>query len=87
MGELMRSLDWSLTPLGPVERWPQSLRTSISICLNSRFPILIWWGPDLVKLYNDAYREILGAKHPAAMGARGRDVWPEIWHIIGPMLA
>ncbi len=87
MGELMRSLDWNRTPLGPVERWPQSLRTSVSICLSSRFPILIWWGPDLVKLYNDAYREILRAKHPAAMGARGRDVWPEIWHIIGPMLA
>ena len=70
-----------------MERWPQSLRTSVSICLNSRFPILIWWGPELVKLYNDAYREILGAKHPTAMGARGRDVWPEIWHIIGPMLS
>ncbi|MGZ6125155.1 MAG: ATP-binding protein, partial [Myxococcales bacterium] len=50
-------------------------------------PILIWWGPDLVKLYNDAYRVILRSKHPAAMGARGRDVWPEIWHIIGPMLS
>ncbi len=83
----MRSLDWARTPLGPIERWPQSLLTSVSICLNSRFPILIWWGPDLVKLYNDAYAEILGAKHPAAMGARGRDVWPEIWHIIGPMLS
>jgi signal transduction histidine kinase len=86
-GELMRSLDWSRTPLGPVDRWPQSLRTSVSICLSSRFPILIWWGPELVKLYNAAYREILRAKHPAAMGARGRDVWPEIWHIIGPMLS
>jgi signal transduction histidine kinase/DNA-binding response OmpR family regulator len=84
---MMRSLDWSRTPLGPIERWPQSLRTSVSICLNSRFPILIWWGPELVKLYNDAYRDIVGTKHPGAMGARGRDVWPEIWHIIGPMLS
>ena len=54
MGELMRAKDWSQTPLGPVAEWPQSLRTSVSTCLNSRFPILIWWGPDFVKLYNDA---------------------------------
>lgn len=85
-GALMRAIDWSTTDLGPVEAWPQSLRTAVSICLSSRFPILIWWGPHLVKLYNDAYRPILGAKHPAAMGQRGRDCWPEIWHIIGPML-
>ena len=86
MGASMRALDWSATPLGPVEQWPQSLRTSVSTCLNSRFAILIWWGPDLVMLYNDAYREIIGAKHPAAMGRPGRECWPEIWHIIGPML-
>jgi PAS domain S-box-containing protein len=86
MGALIRAKDWSKTPLGPPETWPQSLRTSVSVCLNSRFPILLWWGPDLVKIYNDAYRLILGGKHPRALGARGRDVWPEIWEIIGPML-
>jgi PAS domain S-box-containing protein len=86
MGAFMRSLDWSKTQLGAVETWPQSLRTSVSICLNSRFAILVWWGPDLVMLYNDAYREIIAAKHPAAMGNPGRECWPEIWHIIGPML-
>jgi PAS domain S-box-containing protein len=86
MGAHMRSLDWSKTALGPVQQWPQSLRTSVSICLNSRFAILIWWGPDLVMLYNDAYRDIIGAKHPAALGQPGRDCWPEVWHIIGPML-
>ncbi len=86
MGAYMRSLDWSRTPLGPVPQWPQSLRTSVSTCLNSRFAILIWWGPDLVMLYNDAYRDIIGAKHPAALGLPGRECWPEIWHIIGPML-
>jgi signal transduction histidine kinase/DNA-binding response OmpR family regulator len=86
MGVLMRSMDWSATGLGPVETWPQSLRTSVSTCLNSRFPILIWWGPELIKIYNDAYRPILGGKHPRSMGQRGRDCWPEIWHIIGPML-
>lgn len=84
---LMRSLDWSKTPIGPVEQWPQSLRTSVSICLNSRFPIILWWGPQQVILYNDAYRPILGAtKHPQAMGQPGRECWPEIWDIIGPML-
>src|SRR5437016_1550672 len=87
MGALMRSLDWSKTRLGPVEEWPQSLRTAVSICLSSHFPMLIWWGPELVKLYNDAYRPILGAtKHPQALGQPGRECWPEIWHIIGPML-
>jgi PAS domain S-box-containing protein len=82
----MRSTDWSQTALGPVASWPQSLRTTVSTCLNSRFPILVWWGPDMLKLYNDAYRPMLGSKHPRSMGQRGREVWPEIWHIIGPML-
>ncbi|WP_395815223.1 ATP-binding protein [Archangium minus] len=87
MGVLMRSTDWSRTVLGPVETWPQSLRTTVSTCLNSRFPILVWWGPDLVMLYNDAYRPMLGRdKHPRALGLPGREVWQEIWHIIGPML-
>jgi len=87
MGALMQALDWSSTPLGLVGDWPQSLRTVVSICLASRFPMLIWWGPELVMLYNDAYRPILGAtKHPAAMGQRGRECWPEIWDVIGPML-
>lgn len=86
MGALMRSLDWSSSLLGPVSAWPQSLRTSVSICLNSRFAILIWWGPGLVMLYNDAYRDVIAGKHPAALGHPGRECWPEIWHIIGPML-
>lgn len=86
MGAYMRSFDWSKTLLGPVENWPQSLRTSVSTCLNSRFAILIWWGPELVMLYNDAYRDIIVGKHPSALGHPGRDCWPEIWNIIGPML-
>ena len=87
MGVLMRSLDWSATPLGAVENWSQSLRTAVSICLSSRFPMLIWWGNELVMLYNDAYRPILGTtKHPQAMGQCGRNCWPEIWDVIGPML-
>jgi len=87
LGARMRALDWSATSLGPVESWPQSLRTAVGICLGSRFPILIWWGRNMVMLYNDAYRPMLGStKHPRALGAPGRLIWPEIWDIIGPML-
>src|SRR5581483_5367305 len=87
MGALMRALDWSKTPVGPPSDWPQSLRTAVGILLSSRHPMFLWWGPELVQFYNDAYRPILGtAKHPAAMGQRGRECWPEIWHIIEPML-
>ncbi len=86
MGELMRSHDWASTPLGPIEGWPQSLRTSVSICLNSAFALLVWWGSELVMLYNDAYGLILGEKHPNALGMAGKQCWPEIWSIIGPML-
>ncbi len=86
MAQLMRATDWAATPLGSVESWPQSLRTAVSICLASRFPILIWWDSELVMLYNDAYRPMLGTKHPASLSAPGHAVWPEIWHIIGPML-
>ncbi len=86
MGELMRSVDWSATPVGPVERWPQSLRTVVSILLESRFPMYIAWGPRFTQFYNDGYRPILGAtKHPAAMGRSTPDTFPEIWPIIGPM--
>jgi PAS domain S-box-containing protein len=86
LGALMRSMDWSGTVLGPIDGWPQSLRTSVSTCLNSRFAILVWWGPDLIMLYNDAYRDIIASKHPAALGKPGRECWPEVWETIGPML-
>jgi len=86
MGALMRSLDWAKTPLGPVSNWPQSLKTSLSICLASRFPIVMYWGPEYVVLYNDAYSTILGSKHPWALGQRCQDCWAEIWDTIGPML-
>ena len=82
----MRAKDWSQTPLGPIEEWPQSLQTSISICLDSRFPIVMYWGPEFVVLYNDAYSKILGSKHPWALGQRCSDCWVEIWDTIGPML-
>ena len=83
----MRSFDWSDSDLGPPGRWPENLRTAVSLCLTSRFPILIWWGPDLNVLYNDAYIPFLGrAKHPSSLGRPGREVWAEIWDTIGPML-
>src|SRR5436190_20237985 len=86
MGRLMRGHDWAATALGPVAQWPQSLRTAVSICLASHFPMLIWWGPQLVKIYNDAYRPMMGTKHPQALGQPGRECWTEIWDILGPML-
>jgi PAS domain S-box-containing protein len=85
MGSLMRSVDWSKKPLGRTTEWPQSLRSALSICLNSSFPIAIYWGRDLVLLYNDAWSPILGAKHPWALGRPAREAWSEIWDIIGPM--
>ncbi|MEO6329393.1 MAG: PAS domain-containing protein, partial [Ginsengibacter sp.] len=86
MGEFIRTMDWSETLIGDPATWPQSLRTSVSICLNSNSPILIWWGKDLVKIYNDAYRDLIATKHPKAMGAKGADVWPEILPNVLPML-
>ena len=86
MGALMRSMDWSNTSLGPVENWPRSLQVSAGICVSSRFDLIVWWGADLVMLYNDSYRRTLGRKHPGALGRPGREVYPEIWDVIGPML-
>lgn len=85
MGARMRALDWSAT-LGPVEGWPQSLRSAISILLPSRAQIVLFWGRDLVALYNDAYRPVFGTKHPWALGRPARDCWREIWHVLGPLL-
>ncbi len=88
MGALMRTIDWSTTPVGPVAAWPQSLRTALSILLETGFPMYIAWGPDFTQFYNDGYRPILGStKHPAAMGRGTRETFAEIWDIIGPMFA
>jgi signal transduction histidine kinase len=88
MARRIRALDWSHTTLGAVETWPQSLRTSVSTCLDCAFPIVLWWGPDLAILYNDEYLQIMGsAKASWALGQPGREVWKEIWGVIGPMLS
>ena len=85
MGSLIRQKDWTHAPIGNSESWPQSLRSAVSICLGSAFPIAIYWGPELALLYNDAWSPIAGAKHPWAVGQSARAVWPEIWDTIGPL--
>lgn len=88
MGQLIRDFDWKTSPLGSPEYWSQSLLTTLSIILNSKFPMFLWWGPELIQFYNDAYRPSLGqnGKHPKALGQPGVDCWPEIWPIIKPLI-
>ncbi len=84
LGALMRATDWSKTALGPVQSWPQNLKTCIRIVLTSRQAMFVWWGDDLINLYNDAYRNILGDKHPGALGQPAQVVWSEIWDQVEP---
>jgi PAS domain S-box-containing protein len=87
MGALTRGYDWSATPLGKPDAWPQSLRTAVRILLNTNHPMFIWWGPELTQFYNDAYRQTMGPeRHPSALGQGGRECWAEIWDIIGPQI-
>ena len=79
MGARMRGLDWSATPLGDPEHWPQSLRSTVSMLLPSKAQLILFWGPEFTVLYNDAYRPVFGAKHPHALGLAGREAWREIW--------
>lgn len=87
MGARMRAHDWRSTPLGEPHTWPRSLKTAVRIMLTSRQPIWIGWGRALIYLYNDAYKSIIGGKHPWALGRPTAEVWREIWPDIGPMLA
>jgi signal transduction histidine kinase len=82
-GRLLLSTDWAATPLGPMERWPQALRIAVSICLNSRFPMFVWWGPQAINIYNDAYAPVLGKRHPRAFGAPAQETWSDIWDVVG----
>ena len=84
MGALMRAWDWSKSPLGQPSLWPDRLKSAVATCLSSQFPMVIWWGPDLIMLYNDAWQPILGeTKHPAGLGRPGAESWPETWPIVG----
>lgn len=84
MGGLIQQYDWATSKLGAMEDWPQSLQSAVSICINSNFPIAIYWGIDLVLIYNDAWSPIPGNKHPWALGKPAIEVWPEIWADIEP---
>lgn len=88
MAERIRQYDWGRTPLGVPEQWPQLLKITVHILLTSRHPMSIWWGPELIQLYNDAYRETLESdQHPLTLGRPARESWPETWEIIGPEIA
>jgi PAS domain S-box-containing protein len=85
MAELTRQFHWEHTSLGPIERWPDELINTVSLLLASRHPMFLWWGPEHIQFYNDAYRpSIREDKHPLALGQRGEECWPEIWPVIGP---
>ncbi|MGA3238526.1 MAG: PAS domain S-box protein [Bryobacteraceae bacterium] len=86
MGALIRSIDWSATPIGAPESWTPALRMMVRLLLANRFPLLLWWGPQYCQIYNDAYRPVLGDKHPRSMGQRASECFPEIWPIIGPLI-
>lgn len=86
-GDIVRHIDWASTPLGSVETWSQSLKSTVGIVLHSRHPMFVWWGPELIQFYNDAYAPSFGqGRHPSAMGQRGRDCWGDIWPIIWPQI-
>ncbi|HET7675626.1 MAG TPA: hypothetical protein VFL54_08915, partial [Gammaproteobacteria bacterium] len=87
MSATVRSFDWASSPLGPQDGWSQSLKTAAGICLHSCFPMMVAWGPDLRLLYNDACLPVLGpGKHPGALGRPMREVWSDVWDVVGPLL-
>jgi PAS domain S-box-containing protein len=87
MADLVRQFDWSRTPLGPIQGWSDILVTTVNLILASRHPMFLWWGPELIQVYNDGYRPSIRAdKHPSAIGQPGAECWPEIWPIIGPQI-
>ncbi|MFY1826628.1 ATP-binding protein, partial [Myxococcus fulvus] len=87
MGRLIGAMDWSGTAVGPMDCWPQSLKTALSVCLGSRFPMFVWWGRDLTVFYNDAYAPILGTlKHPRFLGGAAQAQWAEVWDTLVPLV-
>src|SRR5664279_3525650 len=84
LGALMRAKDWSRTSVGPAQNWPQNLKTCVRIILTSRQAMFVWWGDELINLYNDAYKSIVGDKHPVALGQPAGIVWREIWDQVAP---
>ncbi len=87
MAGLIRSHNWAATPLGPSEEWPSSLKAMVRMALTTRHPVFIFWGPEHICLYNDAYSASLGPeKHPAILGMPAHQAWPEVWSIVGPQI-
>ena len=86
MEALIGAFDWSKTAIGPPEGWSAALRTMVRILLANRFPMLLWWGPEYISIYNDAYRPILGRKHPWGLGKPVRQCWSEIWDVLQPLI-
>ncbi len=86
MADLVRTRDWSMTPLGALDNWPESLRCSVNMMLATHFPCTFYWGAEMIQFYNDAYLPLMGEKHPVALGQRAEECWPEAWEIIGPQL-
>lgn len=86
MRSLIDNFDWAQTPLGPMEKWSPTLKIMIPFLLRNRFPLLLWWGPQYVSIYNEAYRPVLGAKHPWALGKPVSECWSEIWHVLKPLI-
>ncbi|HLM66576.1 MAG TPA: PAS domain-containing protein, partial [Longimicrobium sp.] len=85
MAARWRALDWAATPLGPVQAWPPRLRAAAELVLDAALPMVLLWGPELVQLYNDGYRALMGAKHPPGLGQPTRECWPEVWHLNAPI--
>ncbi|GAB2557157.1 hypothetical protein GCM10027190_03860 [Spirosoma areae] len=86
MGARIRTFDWSKTAVGPIETWPQSLRTAINILLHSGQPMFVWWGPELTHFHNDAYSPLLGSRYATVIGKGGAQLWPEIWDQLIPIV-
>src|ERR1700752_3872366 len=86
MGALIRAQDWAGTALGSPETWSPSLKMMVCLLLANRFPLLLWWGPHYLSIYNDAYRPVLGNKHPVYLGRPVSECWSEIWHILKPLI-
>lgn len=83
MADRVSAFDWRTTPLGPIASWPESLKTAVGMCLASPVPSFVWWGNELINIYNDAYAPLLGGRHPSALGTPARKVWASVWSIIG----
>ena len=87
MAELVERFPWETTSLGTRDEWDMCLRQAVDLTLNSPYPTAIWWGPDLVMLYNDAYADMSTTKHPRILGQNGVDAWAELWETLGPAVA